>query len=77
MKVITFELSFKNDAKSEKTTVIVYLNNIDLELRYLDTKTDKVYKSWEKMVLKEYKDRGLINEKYEMYSNVIWEEKNV
>lgn len=74
VKAHLFKIDFKNDEDNGSTTIIVYLNPSDLDLKYVNTITNKVYKSWEKMALEEYKRRGLITEKLRMYTNVIWEE---
>ena len=74
VRTYLYELDFKNDKISGATTVIVYMNPINYEMIYVNTKTNKSYKSWERMALEEYKLRGL-DEKYKMYSYVIWEEK--
>lgn len=72
-----YEIYFENDKSFfNKTTILVYMSETDLELRYVNTITNKIYKSWEKMALEEYKRRGLIKDKYKMYVNVIWKEKN-
>ncbi len=71
-----FQINFKNDNVSGATSIIVYMNPINYEMIYINTKTNKSYKSWEKMALEEYKNRGLISEKLRMHSNVIWEEIN-
>ncbi len=76
VKTHIFEINFKNDNVNGSTTILVYMNPINYEMIYVNTKTNKSYKSWEKMALEEYKIRGLITEKYKMYSNVIWMEKN-
>lgn len=71
-----FKIDFKNDCLSGATTIVLYMNPDDLKIRYVNTKTNKCYKSWEKMALEEYKLRGLIKDKYLMYKNVIWEKIN-
>lgn len=74
VKTHLFKIDFKNDNLNGSTTIIAYLNPNTWDMLYINTSTNKVYKSWEKMVLEEYKRRGLISEKFKMFSNVIWKE---
>lgn len=74
VKTHLFKIDFKNDNLNGSTTIIAYLNPNTWDMLYINTITNKFYKSWEKMVLEEYKRRGLISEKFKMFSNVIWKE---
>ena len=70
--IFEYEIGFKNDNKSDLTTVIGYLSPKDNQMRYFNTNTEKCHKSWELMAIEEYRSRGLEYDRVSFYVNLIW-----